>query len=126
MVLKKPGLAWIMSISLLWGLALQACSASKPVGEGRGDLRKQGTGVSARGDLAALRVQARALENRVRKLEVALGHLSPGGPLIVVDTSPSRIALMLGSRVVVQGTCSTGNGMELTDAAGKRSARSAH
>lgn len=114
---------WTLNLllCLLCVFALQACSASKPDAKAQGDPRKNRTGAIARGDLTALRSQARALENKVRRLEAARSHLYPGGPVILVDTSQSRIALMLGSRVVVQGTCSTGNGMELSDAAGRRS-----
>jgi L,D-transpeptidase YbiS len=71
--------------------------------------------------LNELRGLARSLENRVRKLEANQIRLYPGGPVILVDTSRSRISLMLGSRVVAEGTCSTGNGMELRDSTGKRS-----
>jgi L,D-transpeptidase ErfK/SrfK len=67
-----------------------------------------------------MRSQTRTLENKVQRLEQALGHQYPGGPVILVDTSRSQITLQLGTRIIVQGTCSTGNGMELTDAAGKR------
>ena len=69
----------------------------------------------------ALRAQARALESRVRKLEAATNRAYPGGPVILVDTSKSKIRLMLGERVIAEGTCSSGNGMELSDSTGKRS-----
>ena len=74
-----------------------------------------------RGDPDTLQNRARALENRVRRLEASRNRLYPGGPVILVDTAQSRLSLVAGSRVIAEGTCSTGNGMELTDAAGKRS-----
>jgi L,D-transpeptidase YbiS len=70
--------------------------------------------------LDSLQKQVRALEDRVRKLETAAGRQLPGGPVILVDTAQSRISLVLGSKVVAQGACSTGSGMELKDSAGKR------
>jgi L,D-transpeptidase YbiS len=60
------------------------------------------------------------LQTKVQKQEAALARQYPGGPVILVDTSISKIKLMLGPKVVVEGTCSTGNGMELSDSAGKR------
>ena len=50
-----------------------------------------------------------------------MSRIYPGGPVILVDTAQSKITLVMGSKVIVQGTCSTGNGMELADATGKRS-----
>lgn len=105
-------------VCLLWMFMLQACS--KPAVEAQGVLKKNGASPIWSGDLNVLRSQVRALENKVHKLEAARDRLYPGGPLILVDTSQSRITLMLGAKVIVQGTCSTGNGMELADAAGKR------
>jgi L,D-transpeptidase YbiS len=87
----------------------------------QGDPQKGGATAAPRGDVNALRSQTRTLENKVQKLEQALAHQYPGGPVILVDTSRSQITLQLGMRIIVQGTCSTGNGMELADAAGKRS-----
>lgn len=106
----------------LFGI-LQACSAPKPAPKSSVLEALEDEGVTAipRGDLKALRKQARTLEDKVRRLETSMSRLYPGGPVILVDTSQSRIMLMLGSRIVAQGTCSTGNGMELTDSAGKRS-----
>jgi lipoprotein-anchoring transpeptidase ErfK/SrfK len=68
-----------------------------------------------------LRTQSQNLQNKVQRLATSLSRQYPGGPVILVDTSQSRIRLILGAKVVVEGTCSTGNGMELSDAAGKRS-----
>jgi L,D-transpeptidase YbiS len=73
------------------------------------------------GTRESLQKQARALEERVRRLESTANRQFPGGPVILVDTAQSRISLVLGSRVVAEGTCSSGNGMELTDSKGKRS-----
>jgi L,D-transpeptidase YbiS len=71
-------------------------------------------------DLATMRSQVQSLEVKVGKLEASLNRAYPGGPVILVDTSKSKISLMVGARVIVEGTCSTGNGMELADKAGKR------
>ncbi len=57
----------------------------------------------------------------MRKLEATRDRLYPSAPVILVDTAQSRLSLVAGSRVIAAGTCSTGNGMELTDGAGKRS-----
>jgi hypothetical protein len=105
-------------ICLLWMLMLQGCS--KPAVQAQGTRKGNGASPIAPGDLNALRSQVRVLESKVHKLEAARDRLYPGGPLILVDTSQSRITLMLGNKIIVQGTCSTGNGMELADAAGKR------
>lgn len=118
--------AWKAVLST-WGLLFclvltglfEACS--RPAGKRQGGAQETGAAPAAGGDLNSLRAQARALEGKVQKLAGTLGRQYPGGPVIMVDTSQSRITLMLGSRVIVQGTCSTGNGMELADAAGKRS-----
>jgi L,D-transpeptidase YbiS len=77
-----------------------------------------GKGTNA--DSTPLMKQLRTAEERVRKLEMLENRLYPGGPVILVDTAQSKISLMLGTRTVVQGTCSTGNGMELADSSGKR------
>jgi L,D-transpeptidase ErfK/SrfK len=120
MAARNVTLLWSgLSVCVLGVVLLQACS--KPAAEAQGGLKQSGSSPAARGDLNTLRNQVRALEVKVRRLEATQSHLYPGGPVILVDTSQSRITLMLGSRVVVQGTCSTGNGMELADAAGKRS-----
>src|SRR4030042_4350878 len=93
-------------------LMAQACSGSKsPVRDGGPD---RGAVAVQSGGLAALRAQVRALETKVKKLEAAQSRLYPGGPLILVDTSSSKIRLMSGSRLVAEGVCSTGNGMELS------------
>ncbi|MBZ5496575.1 MAG: L,D-transpeptidase [Acidobacteriia bacterium] len=112
---------WAFLLCLLWAVLMQACLSSKTVTNAQADAQRNGTGVVRRADLNELRSQARALENKVRRLEAVESHLYPGGPVILVDTARSRITLMLGARIIVQGTCSTGNGMELADASGKRS-----
>jgi L,D-transpeptidase YbiS len=121
----KRSARWTPSFLLcLFGLfSLQVCSAPEPSEKlsAQGSPQRSSAAADARGDLNTLRRLARALEDRVRKLEAAEGRLYPGGPVILVDTSRGRISLMLGSRIIAQGTCSTGNGMELTDSTGKRS-----
>jgi hypothetical protein len=109
-----------MIILLIASFIVQANSACKGAPEPQAAVQPAGK-VIARGDLAGLRTQARAIENRVKRLETQMSRMYPGGPVILVDTSQSKITLMMGSKVIVQGTCSTGNGMELSDAAGKRS-----
>ncbi len=120
MHLDKSALStWSLSLCLMLVGSFAACSKSSarlPAGA-----QETGLSAGAKGDINSLRTQARNLENKVQKLEWSMSRQYPGGPVIMVDTSQSRITLMLGSRVIVQGTCSTGNGMELTDAAGKRS-----
>ncbi len=112
---------WLCAAVLF--LLLPACSDSRPVAQspGPGAKGENGAPATAQADANSLRVQVRALEKKVRKLEVASSRLYPGGPVILVDTSKSRIRLMLGDQVIAEGTCSTGNGMELSDSAGKRS-----
>jgi L,D-transpeptidase YbiS len=112
---------------LFWGvlglILLQACAGQKPPADSPrqvGPSTKAATAGSP-AEANALRAQARALENRVHKLEAAANRAYPGGPLVLVDTSMSKIRLMLGERVIAEGTCSTGNGMELADSSGKRS-----
>jgi L,D-transpeptidase YbiS len=114
----KQAAHWTLAffLCLLGAFFLQACSASR-----RESPQESGAVAAAHRDINTLRKEARALEDRVRKLETAESRLYPGGPVIMVDTAHSRISLMLGSRIVAQGTCSAGNGMELTDTAGKRS-----
>jgi len=109
--------AGIATVCLLCLMA-QACSGSKSPGHDGGADR--GAAAAQPGGLAALRAQVRAMETKVKKLEAAQSRLYPGGPLILVDTSSSKIRLMSGSRLVAEGVCSTGNGMELADAKGKR------
>lgn len=98
---------------------LGACS--RPEAKQEGPPQKGAAATPARGDLQALRTQSQNLQNKVQRLATSLSRQYPGGPVILVDTSQSRIRLILGAKVVVEGTCSTGNGMELSDAAGKRS-----
>jgi L,D-transpeptidase YbiS len=111
----------ILSLSLCLGGCVLPQSCSRSLVPAPSDPRKGGVTAAPRGDVNALRSQTRTLENKVQKLEQALAHQYPGGPVILVDTSRSQITLRLATRIIVQGTCSTGNGMELADAAGKRS-----
>jgi lipoprotein-anchoring transpeptidase ErfK/SrfK len=109
----------VLAFFLLWVVGLQSCSRHNATDSAHptGSVAKS----AADGDLNSLRSQARGLESKVRKLEQAISRQHPGGPVILVDTAQSRITMMLGPQVIVQGTCSTGNGMELSDATGKRS-----
>ena len=100
---------------------LQACSSSKRPEQTQASSAVRNGNSGRHGEPNALQNPARALENRVRKLEAGRNRLYPVGPVILVDTAQSRLTLMSGSKVIAEGTCSTGNGMELTDAAGKRS-----
>jgi L,D-transpeptidase YbiS len=113
----KQAVRWtlLLLLCLLGAFFLKICSTSS-----RESAQRSSAASDAQGDIGALRRQARALEDRVRKLEAAESRLYPAGPVILVDTSQGRISLMLGSRVIARGTCSTGNGMELTDSTGKR------
>ncbi len=76
---------------------------------------------SSGGEVNGLRKQVRLLENKVRKLTAVESRVLSNDPAILVDSSQNKITLIQGGRVVAQGTCSTGNGMELTDNSGRRS-----
>ena len=117
------GRLWKAALCLICMLLLPACRSSRTAQDApaAGVGQDKGAAAVAPGDLNALRNRVRALENRVRKLEAAEARLYPGGPVILVDTAKSRISLMLGSKVIAEGTCSSGNGMELNDSTGKRS-----
>ena len=121
----KQALRWtlLFLLCLPWVFLLQACSASEPSEElsAQRSPQRSNAAADAHDGINTLRRLARALEDRVRRLQAVESRLYPGGPVILVDTSQGRISLMLGSRIIAQGTCSTGNGMELTDSLGKRS-----
>lgn len=104
-------------------IMLQACCSGAPALQSPGKEPQPAgvAGVAARADMNSLRAQVRALENKIRRIEGSWNRLFPGGPVILVDTSQSRIRLMLGDKLLVEGKCSSGNGMELTDGSGKRS-----
>jgi L,D-transpeptidase YbiS len=72
-------------------------------------------------DLKALRKQVALVESRVRKLTERQDRLFPSGAAILVDSAQNQIYLLRGSKVAVQGKCSTGSGMMLTDTGGSRS-----
>ena len=116
---KRARVISALAFCLLWAVWLPSCS--RPAAKDQSDRVGNDAKTAASGDLNSLRNRARTLEARVRKLEQAISRQYPGGPVILVDTAQSRITMMLGAQVIVQGTCSTGNGMELSDAAGKRS-----
>jgi lipoprotein-anchoring transpeptidase ErfK/SrfK len=117
----KVGKRYCGILTSLMLLALvPAASGCRSAPEPRAAVPQNGKTI-APGDVAGLRSQARALETKVRQLEKSLGRAYPAGPVILVDSSRSRITMMIGSRVLAEGTCSTGNGMELADAGGKRS-----
>jgi hypothetical protein len=106
---------------LALALIVTACSApQKREAAQPGDKRDRSAAPASR-DVNALRRQARTLEEKVRKLEALESRLSPAGPVIQVDTAQSKIRLMLGTKVIAEGTCSSGSGMELSDKNGKRS-----
>lgn len=118
-----PKLTMLLSgalFCLVFLVLLPACSTSNPSKQAQARNSAADTKSLPAGDLTALRKQLRAAEERVHKLEALRTRLYPGGPVILVDTAQSKISLELGTRVVAQGTCSTGNGMELIDSAGKR------
>jgi L,D-transpeptidase YbiS len=100
---------------------LQACSTSKTSEETKAAPAGKSAKARASRGPDSLQARARALENKVRKLEASRDRLYPAEPIILVDTAQSRLSLVSGSKVIAEGTCSTGNGMELTDSAGKRS-----
>ena len=103
------------------GLALlQACSTSKTSEKIKAAANDKSANVRASRSVDSLQSKARALEKKVRRLESTRARLYPSGPIILVDTAKSRLSLVSGSRVIAEGTCSTGNGMELTDGSGKR------
>jgi L,D-transpeptidase YbiS len=106
----------------LAGLALlQACSTSKTSEETKAAPAGKSGNVRAFRGPDSVQAKARALENKVRKLEAIKDRVYPSGPIILVDTAQSHLSLVSGSRVIAEGTCSTGNGMELTDGSGKHS-----
>ncbi len=72
-------------------------------------------------DLEHLRAQVELLEVKVQKLAQRRDRFFPQGPAILVDTAANQIYLLKSSKVVVQDKCSTGSGLELTDAGGNRS-----
>ena len=117
--LMRAGWACLACLAVI--LLLQACSSSKRSAQTQTSPAGKAGNAGGRGEPDTLQGQARALENKVRKLEASRDRLYPGGPVILVDTARSRLSLVAGPRVIAEGTCSTGNGMELTDATGKRS-----
>jgi len=126
MSLRNPAQAAFAArilFAVVLGLSLQSCSAPKRPAEApqKSGLPAKAANAGPQAETNALRAQVRALEGRVRKLETSMSRAYPGRPAILVDTSRSKIRLMLGERVVAEGTCSSGNGMELADSAGKRS-----
>ena len=112
---------WLFFLCLIGLAPLQACSTSKTSEKSKTAPAGDRANIRASRSADSLQAKARALENRVRRLEATRDHLYPSGPIILVDTAKSRLSLVSGSRLIAEGTCSTGNGMELTDASGKRS-----
>jgi L,D-transpeptidase ErfK/SrfK len=114
-------LRWTCFVCLMGLTLLQACSNSKTSEKTKAvQAGESANGRTSRG-ADSLQAKARALENKVRRLETSRNHLYPSGPIILVDTARSHLSLVSGSRVIAEGTCSTGNGMELTVGSGKRS-----
>jgi L,D-transpeptidase ErfK/SrfK len=115
------GLSWTCFVCLIGLVLLQACSTSKTSGETKAALAGKSEKVRTSRGADSLQAKACALENKVRRLEASRNHLYPSEPIILVDTARSHLSLVSGSRVIAEGTCSTGNGMELTAGSGKRS-----
>jgi L,D-transpeptidase ErfK/SrfK len=121
-VARNPAKIILIGFLCLVGIALlQACSTSKTSEETKAAPAGKSRSARSSGGPNSLQSKARALENKVRRLEAGINHLYPAGPIILVDTAQSRLRLVSGSKVIAEGTCSTGNGMELTDGSGKRS-----
>ncbi len=120
---RNSGLMPTCLLGLLAGFILAACSATDAPDQvsSRAKLPPKGKMAESGNSRASLASEVRVLEEKIRKLEAAGNRLYPAGPVIMVDTAQGRIRLMLGERVVAEGACSTGNGMELADGAGKRS-----
>jgi L,D-transpeptidase ErfK/SrfK len=74
----------------------------------------------ARLDPATLRKQVITVDAKVRSLTERRDRLFPSGPAILVDSATNQITLLQGGKVVAQDKCSTGSGLALTDASGKR------
>jgi len=100
---------------------LQGCHSLEEPRQTHASPSGKGGNAIGREEADHLQRQVRALENKVRKLEARRDRLYPDGPVILVDTAHGRLTLLSGSRVIAEGKCSTGNGMELTDRTGKRS-----
>ena len=115
------GPLWLFFLCLIGLALLQACSTSKTSEKSKAAPADDRANIRGSRSADSLQAKARGLENRVRRLEATRDRLYPSGPIILVDTAKSRLSLVSGSRVIAEGTCSTGNGMELTDASGKRS-----
>jgi L,D-transpeptidase ErfK/SrfK len=111
--------SWACLACLSGIFLLQACSSSIKSERAQALPAGESGNAGGHGEPDSLQGRARALENKVRKLEASRNRLYPGGPVILVDTAQSRLSLVAGSKVIAEGTCSTG--MELTDGTGKRS-----
>ena len=114
-------LSWICFVCLMGITLLQACSTSKPSEKTKATSTGKIANAQASRSADSLQAKVRALENKLRRLEATRDHLYPSGPVILVDTAKSHLSVMSGSRIIAEGTCSTGNGMELTVGSGKRS-----
>jgi len=114
-------IGWACFACMAVGLLLQGCSHSRKPEQTQASPAARSGNAKVHGEPATRQDLARALENKVRKLEASRNRLYPSGPVILVDTARSRLSLVAGSRVIAEGMCSTGNGMELTDGTGKRS-----
>jgi L,D-transpeptidase YbiS len=71
-------------------------------------------------DTVALQKLVDQLESQTRKLAERQSRILPRTAAIMVDSAANQIYLFQGSRLIVQGKCSTGTGLELTDTAGNR------
>ncbi len=117
----RPGracLAWLMVVGLLCLTAVSALwwysgkSASEPQRSVPAELNGM--------DLASLQKHVKQLESRVQKLSERQDRLFPRIPSILVDSAKNQIFMYRGSRLIEQGKCSTGTGLELTDMEGNR------
>jgi len=71
-------------------------------------------------DLDTLQKLVSQLEARAQKASERQARFLPRAAAIMVDSAENLIYLFQGSRLVVQGKCSTGTGLELTDTEGNR------
>lgn len=72
-------------------------------------------------DAKAMRKQISLAESRIRRLTEKRERLLQASPAILVDSAENKIYLYQGSKVVMEGKCSTGSGLKLTDTSGSRS-----
>ncbi len=118
LAVKPATLLYVLSGMLALMICLLLVNAFHPLFQK--DRHGEPAAVSG-GEISSLRKQVHSLEGRVRKLTTAESRVLSNDPAILVDSSQNKITLIQGTRIIAQGTCSTGNGMELTDNTGRRS-----